>query len=100
MQKEKVMLVEFVISPGVVIWLLILAGAFMLLLAIINREFSNKGTGGSFFTLMHDLQPKDKQRATEVVFDVKAGKKQFEQTNEQGDNTSLEKEKRDEDELQ
>lgn len=100
MQKEKGMPVEFEISPGVVVWLLILAGAFMLLLAIINREFSSKGSGGSFLTAMHDLQPRDKQQATQMVLEVKAGKKQFEQTNEEGDRTSLEKGKQDDDEFQ
>ncbi|MBX2992579.1 MAG: hypothetical protein KF749_15610 [Bacteroidetes bacterium] len=88
------------IPAEVVIWLLILAGAFMLLLAIINRRFSSKGPAATVLTAMHDLQPRDKQQATQVVFEVKAGKKQFEQTNEEGDSTSLKKEQQGENELQ
>lgn len=38
-----------------------------------------KGAGAASLTAFHDLQPQDKQKAMEMVIELKAGKKMEEQ---------------------
>ena len=59
---------------------IVLAVIVVLLAGIISmiRE-PKKGAGAASLTAFHDLQPQDKQKAMEMVMELKAGKKMEEQ---------------------
>jgi len=69
------------------IWLLIILGVLLafLIIGTKKRWLSWKGGHGiATVTAFHDLQPKDKQHAIEIVMEQKAGKKLEEQKSGQG----------------
>jgi hypothetical protein len=59
----------------------IVLGVIALLLAGIVSMIREpkKGAGAASLTAFHDLQPQDKQKAMEMVMELKAGKKMEEQ---------------------
>lgn len=58
------------------LWIVVGALAVLLGVAIVNGWLSSKGGGGlTSLTSFHDLQPKDKQKAMEVVIEEKSGKR-------------------------
>ena len=61
--------------------LVVVLGVIALLLAGIVSMIREpkKGAGAASFTAFHDLQPQDKQKAMEMVIELKAGKKMEEQ---------------------
>ncbi|MEW6510366.1 MAG: hypothetical protein AB1428_05345 [Bacteroidota bacterium] len=67
-------MIDFLI---IVCMILALAG---LIWAIVAGKFSGgRGSGIASLTAFHDFQPKDKQRAVEMIIEQKAGTKQEEQ---------------------
>ncbi len=50
-----------------------------------SGKFSNGGSSAMGITAMHDMLPRDKQEAMEVVIEEKAGKKWEEQESGEGD---------------
>ena len=65
----------------ILVFISILLVAIVLLLAIITGKLSRRGSGIATLTAFHDLQPKDKQEAVEIIVEQKAGKKWVEQEN-------------------
>ena len=61
--------------------LIVVLGVIALLLAGIVSMIREpkKGAGAASFTAFHDLQPQDKQKAMEMVIELKSGKKMEEQ---------------------
>ncbi len=65
----------------IIVWAVIIGFAVLLFVGIIGGWLSDHNNNFAAVTFFHDVQPKDKQEAIEVVIEQKAGKKQFEQTN-------------------
>ncbi len=65
----------------IVVWAFLLACAFLLLYAIVNGKMSGNGGSAAAMTAFHDMQPKDKRAAVEIVMEQKAGARLFEQAN-------------------
>ncbi|MEX0737489.1 MAG: hypothetical protein WD182_08615 [Bacteroidota bacterium] len=61
--------------------IVVVLGVIILLLAGIVSMIREpkKGAGAASLTAFHDLQPQDKQKAMEMVMELKAGKKMEEQ---------------------
>lgn len=74
---------------GVIIWVILIGLALLLLIAIAGGQMSGKGSSAASITAFHDMQPRDKQNAIEVIAEQKAGKKLEEQ--ESGEGTDHEK---------
>ncbi|HCV42323.1 MAG TPA: hypothetical protein DGH68_02480 [Bacteroidetes bacterium] len=69
---------------GIVIWAVLIGLALWLLLAIAFGRMSGKGSTAASITAFHDMQPRDKQNAVEVIVEQKAGKKLEEQKSGEG----------------
>jgi hypothetical protein len=65
---------------GIFVWIILIVLAFGLLMAIINKKMSNTGNPAASSALA-DFQNQDKRNAMETVIEMKAGEKQFGQTN-------------------
>ena len=81
---------------GIVIWVILIGLALLLLIAIAGGRMSGKGSNAASITAFHDMQPRDKQNAIEVIAEQKAGKKLEEQKSGEGtdqEETSKEEEK-------
>lgn len=65
----------------IIVWIILIAVAISLLLAIINKKMSS---GGNFAatSVFADMQNQEKRNAMETIIEEKAGKKRFGQTNE------------------
>jgi hypothetical protein len=59
----------------VIVWLILAAAAIALLLAIATGKMSGRGSNFAALTSFHDMQPKDRRDAIEVVVEKKAGKR-------------------------
>lgn len=71
-------------DPAGILLIALAVGLGALLVVAIARGWLRPGQGGiTSLTAMHDFQPVDKQNATEIVIEQKAGKKWTEQ--ESGD---------------
>ena len=66
----------------VVIGLILVLFGGALFIAIIADVMPHGGGGIASLTAFHDMQPKDKQEAVQVIIDQKAGKRRFDQGNE------------------
>jgi hypothetical protein len=60
---------------GIIIWVILIGLALLLLIAIAGGRMSGKGSSAASITAFHDMQPRDKQNAIEVIAEQKAGKK-------------------------
>jgi hypothetical protein len=69
---------------GVVIWAILIGLALWLLLAIASGRMSGKGSNAASITAFHDMQPRDKQNAIEVIVEQQAGKRLEEQKSGEG----------------
>ena len=69
---------------GVIIWATLIGLALLLLIAIAGGRMSGKGSSAASITAFHDMQPRDKQNAIEVIAEQKAGKKLEEQKSGEG----------------
>lgn len=69
---------------GIFIWTLLIGLAGLLLLAIVKGWLSDSGSNAASITAFHDMQPKDKQGAVEIVIEQKAGKRWDEQWSGEG----------------
>lgn len=69
---------------GVIIWVSLIGLALLLLLAIASGRMSGKGSSAASITAFHDMQPRNKQNAVEVIVEQKAGKKLEEQKSGEG----------------
>jgi hypothetical protein len=69
---------------GVIIWAILIGLALFLLIAIASGRMSGKGSSAASITAFHDMQPRDKQNAIEVIAEQKAGKKLEEQKSGEG----------------
>lgn len=81
---------------GIVIWAILVGLALWLLLAIASGWMSGKGSTAASITAFHDMQPRDKQNAIEVIAEQKAGKKlEHQKSGEEfdGEETTKEEEK-------
>ncbi len=67
---------ETVVLTAIVVGLIAL-----FLWMLISGRFSRGAGGGFAITAFHDMQPKDKQEAVEVIIDQNAGKRRFDLTN-------------------
>jgi hypothetical protein len=67
----------------ILVWMILIALAIALLMAIINKKMSNGGNPAASSSFA-DFQNQDKRNAMETVIEMKAGKKQFGQTNDEG----------------
>jgi hypothetical protein len=79
----------------ILIWTVLIAMAVLLFVAIACDWMPHGGGSGAALTAFHDLQPKDKQRAVEMIIQEKAGKQKDIQQSGQGDvvsNDGMEKE--------
>jgi len=56
----------------------------VLLWAVINGKLTSGGPGGAALTSLHDLVPKDKQEAIEIIMEENAGKRWEEQHSGEG----------------
>lgn len=59
-----------------------LAGLLLVILAYTRGWGKGGARGFGALTAFHDLQPKDRQHATEVVIEQKAGKRRFDQSDD------------------
>jgi len=66
----------------IIVWIILIALAIALLMAIINKKMSNTGNPAASSSLA-DFQNQDKRNAMETVIEMKTGKKQFGQKNEE-----------------
>jgi len=69
---------------GVITWAILIGLALLLLLAIASGRMSGKGSTAASITAFHDMQPRDKQNAVEVIVEQKAGKKLEDQKSGEG----------------
>jgi len=69
---------------GVIIGVILIGLALLLLLAIASGRMSGKGSSAASITAFHDMQPRNKQNAAEVIVEQKAGKKLEEQKSGEG----------------
>jgi hypothetical protein len=60
----------------VLVWIILIALAIMLLMAIINKKMSNTGNFAST-SVFSDFQNQEKRIAMETVIEEKTGKKRF-----------------------
>ncbi len=65
----------------ILVWLFLLALIVGLVWAIVFGKMPSGGGGFAGLTVFHDWQPKDKQRAIEIVIEQKAGKRLEEDLN-------------------
>lgn len=68
----------------VIIWAILIGLAVLLLYAIASGRMSGKGSNAASITAFHDMQPRDKQNAMEIVIEQKAGKKWGQQKSGEG----------------
>ena len=68
-------------SFDAVVWIVLVGLAILLLGAIVGGWMPHGGGSGASLTAFHAFQPKDKQRAVEVIIDEKAGKRWVSQAN-------------------
>jgi hypothetical protein len=73
----------------VAVWLILAGAAIALLLAIATGRMSGKGSNFAALTSFHDMQPKDRRDAVEVIVEKKAGKRWS--SDESGNGTDDEK---------
>jgi len=66
----------------ILVWIILIALAVALLMAIINKKMSNGGNPAASSALA-DFQNQDKRNAMETVIEMKAGKKQFGHTTDE-----------------
>lgn len=55
---------------GFVIWIVVVVALVAAIVAMIRAP--KTGSGAASLTAMHDLQPRDKQQATETIMELKA----------------------------
>ena len=60
----------------IIVWMILIAIAIALLLAIINRKMSGSGNFAAT-SVFSDMQNQEKRNAMETVIEEKAGKKRF-----------------------
>ncbi len=77
---------------GIAIWMLLVGLACLLLLAIVKGWISGSGSNAASITAFHDMQPKDKQGAVEIVIEQKAGKRLDEQRSGEGVSSTISEE--------
>jgi len=82
---------------GVIIFGILIGFALLLLIAIAGGRMSGKASSAASITAFHDMQPRDKQNAIEVIAKQKAGKKLEEQKS--GEGTDHEKTMKEEERL-
>ncbi|MGA9119888.1 MAG: hypothetical protein WB699_11030 [Bacteroidota bacterium] len=68
------------------IWSILILAAGILFYVIVAGKMPEKGGGIAGLTAFHDMQPKDKQEAVEVIIDQNANKRRFDMTNEKPEN--------------
>jgi len=69
---------------GVIVWVILIGLALLLVIAIASGRMSGKGSSAASITAFHDMQPRDKQNAIEIIAEQKAGKKLEEQKSGEG----------------
>ncbi|MFN0156805.1 MAG: hypothetical protein ACKVRP_01885 [Bacteroidota bacterium] len=64
----------------IIVWAVFIVLAATLLYAIVSGKMSGEGSAAAM-TAFHDMQPRDKRAAVEIVIEQKAGARLFEQSN-------------------
>ncbi|MFA5831968.1 MAG: hypothetical protein WDA22_00695 [Bacteroidota bacterium] len=62
----------------IIVWIILIALALILLMAIINKKMSSSGNFAAT-SVFADMQNQEKRNAMETVIEEKEGKKRFEQ---------------------
>jgi hypothetical protein len=72
----------------IVVWTVLIAMAVLLAVAIVYNRMPHGDGSGAALTAFHDFQPKDKQKAVEMIIEERAGKRKDSQKSGQGDAAS------------
>ena len=78
----------------IIVWGVLIGLTILLLYAVVNGRMSNRGSSIASITAFHDMQPKDKQGAVEILLEQKAGKQWEQQESGEGKQEGVQKEEK------